>query len=99
MGRILLYSCDYKIELHEGIMNNYYLLWALGPDHPGLVSSVTKLLYEYDGNLEDSSMMRLGSEFGIFLIFSSSKKLSDSFSTDLKKLEFKTKLNIGVNQL
>ena len=50
-------------------MNQHFLLWAFGPDKPGIVSAVSKALYDHGMNLEDSSMMRLGSEFGIFLIF------------------------------
>lgn len=57
-------------------MTNHYLLWASGQDRPGIVAGVTKELYRVGGNIEDSSMMRLGSEFGILLIFSYKKNLA-----------------------
>ena len=58
-------------------MTQHYLLWASGEDKPGIVAAVTKALYGLRTNLEDSSMMRLGSEFAIFLILTSDKKISD----------------------
>lgn len=64
---------------------NYYLLSATGKDHPGFVSELTKVLFEQRCNLEDSSMMRLGSEFGIFLIFTSKKILTEMSFQSLRK--------------
>lgn len=77
-------------------MKNYFLLWAVGPDKPGIVSEVSKILYEKGGNLEDSSMMRLGSEFGILLIFTSPKILS---SKVFSKLEKKFSLSVGLKKI
>ena len=51
-------------------MAQRYLLWATGADRPGIVAAVTAVLYRTGCNLEDSSMMRLGGEFGIMVIFS-----------------------------
>ncbi len=48
-------------------MKHYAFLWAIGPDRFGIVSALTRLLYKHHCNLEDSSMMRLGSEFGVFV--------------------------------
>jgi glycine cleavage system transcriptional repressor len=55
---------------------SFYFLTAVGPDQPGLVAKVTGMLVSLDCNLEDSSMMRLGSEFGMFVIFTSARILS-----------------------
>jgi len=77
-------------------MAQYYLLSAIGPDQPGLVAKVSRVLYEQGCNLEDSSMMRLGSEFGMMLIFTSTRKLNkDSFSS----LEKSHKLTIHVKTI
>jgi predicted amino acid-binding ACT domain protein len=63
-------------------MKNHYLLWATGQDHPGFVAEVTKLLFELHCNLEDSSMMRLGAEFAMFVIFTSDRELHlENFSS------------------
>lgn len=56
-------------------MIQHYLLWAVGPDHPGIVARLSQTLFKHKCNLEDSSMMRLGAEFGIILIFTSQKEL------------------------
>jgi glycine cleavage system transcriptional repressor len=48
----------------------HYLLTAAGPDRPGLVADVSKLLFGAGCNLEDSSMTRLQGEFAMLVIFS-----------------------------
>jgi glycine cleavage system transcriptional repressor len=48
----------------------HYLLTAAGPDRPGLVADVAKILYGLGCNLEDSSMTRLRGEFAMIVIFS-----------------------------
>src|SRR4051812_44407631 len=57
-------------------MTNHYLLWANGEDRPGIVAAVAKVLFRIGGNLEDSTMMRLGSEFAMYLIFTTEQALS-----------------------
>ena len=48
----------------------HYLLTAAGPDRPGLVADVSKLLFGLGCNLEDSSMTRIQGEFAMLVIFS-----------------------------
>jgi len=76
------------------------LLWATGADRPGIVAAVTRVLFENNCNIEDSSMLQLGSEFAMLLIFSSEKPLSPS-RTDLlfKNITKKYLLSIGVKSL
>lgn len=79
---------------------NHYLLWATGKDQPGIVAAVTKLLFENKCNLEDSSMTRLGGEFGILLIFSSKNSFSRREMTAIiDTLEKKKKLNVGLKPI
>lgn len=52
-------------------MKNYYLIFSTGRDRAGIVAAVSEVLFKNGCNLEDSSMMKLGGEFGIFLIFTS----------------------------
>jgi glycine cleavage system transcriptional repressor len=80
--------------------NHHYLLWATGEDKPGIVGALTGVLFRQGCNLEDSSMMRLGAEFGVLLIFSSSKdflsrRTNDIFSTVAKKWN----LSIGLKKI
>ena len=44
------------------------LLSAIGHDRPGIVSGLSKVLYEHGCNLEESSMTRLAGEFACILI-------------------------------
>ena len=65
-------------------VNRYYLLWAFGGDKSGIVAGVTKFLFQHGCNLEDSSMMRLGSEFGMFVIFTRKTPFTDVGSVSAK---------------
>jgi glycine cleavage system transcriptional repressor len=78
----------------------HYLLWATGADKPGIVAAVTRTLFEKNCNIEESSMLRLGSEFAVLLIFSSAAKYSPAqangfFKTATKKYA----LSVGVKGL
>ncbi|MBV9079964.1 MAG: ACT domain-containing protein [Elusimicrobia bacterium] len=78
----------------------HYLLWASGEDRPGIVSAVTRALFQIGANLEDSSMMRLGSEFGIFVIFTTRRAISDEkFGKLLQPIKKKLRLAVGVKPL
>jgi glycine cleavage system transcriptional repressor len=66
-------------------MEIYQLLSAVGPDRPGIVATLTEILFKHGCNLEDSAMMRLGSEFGVQLIFTSRRPLLESIFSDVKK--------------
>jgi glycine cleavage system transcriptional repressor len=77
-------------------MNRAFLLWATGQDRPGFVASITGHLFKLGCNLEDSSMMRLGSEFAMFVIFSSRKPIRE---VDFKSIKTLPDLNIGLKSL
>jgi len=81
-------------------MNNHYLLWATGEDRPGIVAALTGVLFNNGCNLEDSSMMRLGSEFGVLLIFQSKQILpTDRTKRIFSPLEKKWGLSIGLKKI
>jgi len=44
------------------------LVSASGEDRPGIVATVTRVLYQMGGNLEDSAMTRLGGAFAVLVI-------------------------------
>ncbi len=54
-----------------------YILTAFGKDRPGIVESITKVLYEHNANIEDSSMSKLSDQFIIMLLFSSRKPINE----------------------
>jgi glycine cleavage system transcriptional repressor len=47
---------------------------AVGQDRPGIVAALSKLLYEHDCNLSDSSMTILAGQFAIVLILETGQK-------------------------
>lgn len=47
----------------------YRVLTAVGPDRPGLVERVSKLIHAAGANIEDSRMAILGGEFALILLF------------------------------
>lgn len=53
----------------------HYLLTAAGPDRPGIVAAISRVLFRAGCNLEDSAMTRLGGEFAVLLVFSSADGL------------------------
>ena len=63
----------------------HLIIKGIGPDKPGIVSNISKIVTSNDGNIEESRMMRLGSEFSIIMMISlpesSQKNLSDQLET------------------
>ncbi|BAT71218.1 glycine cleavage system transcriptional repressor [Thermosulfidibacter takaii ABI70S6] len=45
-----------------------YVIFTIGEDKPGIVASISKVLYELNCNIEDSSMTILKNQFAIILI-------------------------------
>ncbi|MDR1434341.1 glycine cleavage system protein R [Candidatus Endomicrobiellum devescovinae] len=58
-------------------MAKYISLTAIGKDRPGLVSAVTKVLYEERCNIEDSTMTILHDQFVMILIIKVSTNISE----------------------
>jgi glycine cleavage system transcriptional repressor len=51
-------------------MRTNIIFTLTGPDRVGIVESVTKMLLDLDGNVENSRMARLGGEFAILMLVS-----------------------------
>lgn len=49
-------------------MNRFAIITAAGPDRPGIVAGITRVLFETGCNIEDTSMTRLRGEFAMMLI-------------------------------
>ncbi len=50
-------------------MSNRYIMTAFGKDRAGIVADVTRLLFENECNLEDTTMSMLADEFTLSLLF------------------------------
>lgn len=51
---------------------------AVGQDRPGIVAALSKLLFEHDCNLSDSSMTILAGQFAVVLILETGEKTDPS---------------------
>ncbi len=77
------------------MQKRYYALSAIGKDRPGIVADVAGLIYECGGNLEDSSMTRLGTQFALLILLSGSgEEMLYHLSTGCKKLEWEKRLTV-----
>lgn len=47
---------------------NYFLISAFGKDRAGIVASVTEVLFDLGGNIQDATMTRLGGQFTLMLV-------------------------------
>lgn len=57
-------------------MGQLYVVSAFGRDRPGIAAAVTRVLYETDCNIEDSSMTILRGNFAILLVVRAPDALS-----------------------
>ncbi len=62
-----------------------YVIFTIGEDRPGIVASVSGVLYSFGCNIEDSSMTILKNQFAIILIVAVPEEV------DINKLETKLK--------
>lgn len=69
-------------------MSNRFIMTAFGKDRVGIVADVTRLLYENDCNLEDTTMNLLADEFTLNLLFSCKESnIEEQLSRECRRLE------------
>ena len=69
-------------------MENRFIMTAFGKDRTGIVADVTRLLYENDCNLEDTTMSMLADEFTLSLLFSSGQNgIEEQLAKECRRLE------------
>jgi glycine cleavage system transcriptional repressor len=66
---------------------SYVVLTAVGPDHPGLVDSVTRYVLDSGGNLEDSRMVNLHGQFAMMLLVAGTAATLDRLEAGLPVLQ------------
>jgi glycine cleavage system transcriptional repressor len=77
------------------MQKRYYALSAIGKDRPGIVADVAGLIYECGGNLEDSSMTLLGTQFALLILLSGSgEEFLYRLSLGCKRLEWEKHLAV-----
>ena len=64
----------------------FIVISALGSDRTGLVYDLTRIVLDCNGNIVDSRMTALGSEFAMLLLVSGNWHTLAKLETELKKL-------------
>ena len=59
---------------------------ALGSDQPGIVSEISGVISSHGGNVEESRMSRLGSDFAIIMLVSVSSDWEESLEVALQAI-------------
>ena len=65
----------------------HFIIKGIGPDRPGIVSDISRFVTSNNGNIEESRMIRLGSEFSIIMLISIPDDSQDSLSAELESIE------------
>jgi len=66
-------------------MNNF-IISAVGSDRPGIVSQVSGVITSHGGNIEESRMSRLGSDFAIIMLVSVTPDWVESLKIALQSI-------------
>jgi glycine cleavage system transcriptional repressor len=78
----------------------FFLISLFGKDRPGIVAEVSKVLYQLNLNIEDSSMTRLKGEFTIMLIVSSpTERIEEDILSALEEVKDKLGLWVACKRL
>lgn len=81
-------------------MSNRLIMTAFGKDRVGIVADVTRLLYDNDCNLEDTTMNILADEFTLNLLFSCKEKdIEEKLSRECRRLELEKGISAFVRTL
>ena len=67
-------------------MSQLIVISAIGPDRTGVVQDITEVILNCDGNIEESRMTTLGSDFAMLLLVSGSWHTLSRLEKGLEKL-------------
>jgi len=67
--------------------SNRVVISGIGPDQPGIVASVSEILFRHGANIEDSTMTQLADEFAVILLVSLPSKDIAKLQSELSQLE------------
>ena len=66
-------------------MNNL-IISSIGSDRPGIVSELSSIITSHGGNVEESRMTRLGSDFAVLMLVSVSQDWQESLEVALQAI-------------
>ena len=67
-------------------MRKNLVMTLTGPDRVGLVDHITQLILEFDGNIEESRMARLGGEFSMLMLVTAPEAKFEALQKKLQDL-------------
>ena len=79
-------------------MSQLIVISAIGTDRTGVVQDVTKAILSCGGNIEESRMTTLGSEFAMLLLVSGNWATLSKLEKKLQKLGENGDLNVSIRQ-
>ena len=65
---------------------NSLIISAIGSDRPGIVSEISEIITSNGGNVEESKMSRLGSDFAIIMLVSVAPDWEESLEVSLQSI-------------
>ena len=65
---------------------NSIIISAIGSDRPGIVAELSSIITSHGGNVEESRMTRLGSDFAIIMLVSVSPDWQESLEVALQSI-------------
>ena len=74
------------------------VLTALGPDRPGIVDTISKYIFKHHGNIEDSRMAVLGSEFAMIMLITGSRETISAIRRNAADIENETGISLVVKE-
>ena len=79
-------------------MSQLIVISAVGPDRTGVVQDLSKVILSCGGNIEESRMTTLGSEFAMLLLVSGNWATLNKLEQGLDKLAASKGLSIAIRQ-
>jgi len=77
-------------------MNKHIILSVIGPDRPGIVSNISKIVKSHSGNIDKSRMVRLGNFFTIMVLITINQ---DELANLTKELNNDSDYEVSINDL
>lgn len=90
--------CGPSIRNHFIKMSQLIVISAIGTDRTGVVQDLSKAILSCGGNIEESRMTTLGSEFAMLLLVSGNWATLNKLEKGLEKLEVSSGLKISIRQ-
>jgi len=94
-------ACNRNTSIHKGYsrkMSQLIVISAVGSDRTGVVQDLSKVILSCDGNIEESRMATLGSEFAMLLLVSGNWATLNKLEQGLNKLGEAKGLSISVRK-